>query len=170
MLVVAMAAAVAGVGRVGAEPLAREACDVLKAEHAQLEAAGLPETLKKGAAWGKVNLSREKLKEVERFIGLEEQLLFRCGLALQRGLNVPDGEEADQAGAAKDAAKDAAADAPPLPKAKPPPRTKPKVATGSEAEPSAPSKEAPKPKAKAKPKVDDAYRPPALPKSGEEPK
>lgn len=148
-------------------PLGKEACDALQAEHAGLEAAGLPETIRKGAAWGRANLTPEKLKQVERFIGVREQLLFRCGLAKLKVLPGADGEEtgdADKPAADKSATVGEASGAPPA-KPKPKPKAKPKVAepvaaSGADAPEAATVKAKPKPKPKPKPKVDDAYRPP----------
>lgn len=66
---------------VRAAPLAKEACDQLAAEKARLVAAGVADRMSKGPIWGKANLAAEKLSEIERFIEVEEQLSFRCGLA-----------------------------------------------------------------------------------------
>lgn len=145
-----------GSGLGWAEPLAKEACEALRIEHAGFETAGVAETLKKGAAWGKANLSAAKLKEVGRYIELQEQLLFRCGLAKLKVLPGAEGEETgdNDKPAADKAAATPATESPPAPKAKPKP--KPKAA-----EPVAESSEAPKPKPKPKAKADDAYKPPA---------
>jgi hypothetical protein len=138
--------------RTVAEPLSKEQCEALKAEQAELTAAGAREQLARGADWGKVNLSMEQLQRVERFIAVEEQLSFRCGLARLRaslpvteeggeqelddkGQPIPQKKQVDEAGE---------------PKAKPKPKPKPKP----------PEKAAAKPPPKPKPKVDDAYRPP----------
>ena len=75
-----------------AEPLAKEECDKLQAEQTALTAAGVREQLGRGAEWGKANLSPAQLKSVERYIVLEEQLSFRCGLAKLRA-SLPIGED-----------------------------------------------------------------------------
>lgn len=143
---------------VAAPPLGKEACEAAKTEHAALEAAGARDTLKKGAAWGKANLSAAKMKDIERFIGLEEQILFRCGLARLRVLPGGDGEENTDT---DKTVPSATPESPPVAKVKP--KAKPKVAGPKEPSPVAEVVEVP-PKAKAKPKpkpkVDDAYKPP----------
>lgn len=166
----ALAFAGGGLG-VRAEPLATEACDALKPEHAALEAAGLPATIKKGAAWGKANLSAAKLKEVERYIGLEEQMLFRCGLARLRVLPGAEGEETGDPDkptdkpATENAAPAAAVAPVPQPKPKAKPKTVVKEPVAKEAAPAAEAVEVepkpqPKAKPKPKPKADDAFKPP----------
>ncbi len=173
-----------------AEPLAKEACDALKAEQAQLTAAGAKESFDKGAAWAKANLSAAKLREIERFIGLEEQLGFRCGLAKAR-LTLPPSDEdvpADPNAAAaaptptvpaapvkkaaprpkpKPAETAAKPDVPvgetaPAATVPPKPKLKPKVEAVAPAGPVAAPGEPPpaRPKPSPKPKSDDAYRPP----------
>lgn len=146
---------VAGGVAVRAEPLSKEACDAVEAEHAALVKAGLPEIVKKGPAWAKVNLGPARLSEVARYIDLEEQRLFRCGHDRKRA--------AAAAAEGKDAADDRNREAtPPLSQRKPairkpsPPRAK---AAAGPHEARAPTPAA-KPGAKPKPKVDDAYRPP----------
>ncbi len=149
-----------------AEPLPAETCEQLKSEHASLEAAGIAETLKKGPDWARANLSVAKLEEVRRYIGLEEQLLFRCGLALARGMP---GAEADEAEAG--AVTGETETPPPLPQRKPAKRDKAKSAATPKASAAAAKKadgapgRTPKPQPKRSPtarkaKVDDAYRPP----------
>ena len=150
---------------VRAEPLAKEACDVIKAEHEALGSGGVKEDMAKGPEWAKANLAADKLKRIETFIGLEEQLNFRCGLARIRFV-LPAEEEAPAAAPASE---------PPLaakPKPKPKPATKPAAAKAAEpnasepkaaaaAEPETVPKSKSKPKSKPKPTQDDAYRPPA---------
>ena len=167
--------AVAGV--VLAEPLAKEECDKLQAEQTALTTAGVREQLGRGAEWGKANLSPAQLKSVERFILLEEQLSFRCGLAKlraslpvgeeggeqeldEKGNPVPpkakEGQPADGQGKAK--AKLMPKAAPAKDKAATPPAKK------ADAKATAPGKSEAQPTgakaaAKAKTKTDDAYRP-----------
>jgi len=152
-----------------AEPLAKEACEAAATERAVLLAAGVHETVKKGPEWAKANLPPAKLKDIERFIGLQETMLFRCGEAKLRALPTGgDGEDGTEAQAPKDAAPAAAAAAKvAAPQAQR--KAQPKVPAKKTAKPdadagdgAAPAKAAarPKPKPKPKPKVDDAYRPP----------
>lgn len=67
-----------------AASLTKEDCDKLHAEQAELTAAGVRAQFDRGAEWGKANLPPDKLQLVQRFIGIEEQLSFRCGLAKLR--------------------------------------------------------------------------------------
>lgn len=154
-----------------AAPLAKDACDALKTEQDALVTSGIKDDLAKGADWARGNLKPQRLQEIARFIELEEQLNFRCGLATAR-LKVEE-PPADPAAATKSEA--------PAPEAKPKPkpRPKPKAAAQPAADPGQPaaapaagvpgtasappapaSKPQPKPQAKPKPKADDAFRPP----------
>ena len=136
-------AAGATIVRVAAEPLAKEACEALVAELRTLTAAGAKDNFAKGASWGKANLSGDRLKQVGRYIEIEEQLNFRCGFARVR-FSLPADEET--AGTAEEPK---AAPAP-----KPAPKTKVKPKTGAEpaaAPDAARSKPAPKVQAKVKP-------------------
>jgi hypothetical protein len=159
--------------RATAEPLAKEECDKLKGEQAELISAGAKDQLGRGAAWGKANLTPEQVKRVERYIAVDEQLSFRCGVGLlratlpvieeggeqeldEKGQPIPPKDKGAQpvsphakpktvAPKATTAPAKAAAAAPKAPKS--PPEAKGK------AEPAAA-------KAKPKAKPDDAYRPP----------
>src|SRR5688572_3211699 len=75
---VALVAGVAALTQARAAPLDAEACAKLQAEQGQLEGAGVEKDMAKGADWAKANLGLEKLQRVQRFIEIEEQLLFRC--------------------------------------------------------------------------------------------
>lgn len=185
-----------GPPRTFAEPLAKEECDSLRAEQAELTAGGVRDQLNKGADWGKTNLSMEQMKRVSRYIAVEEQLSFRCGLArLRASLPVVEegGEqELDEKGQPippkkKEEAGETQAKAKPKVK----PAAKAAAAKPEAAEGTAPAKAKPKPKAagttapadgkgqtqptaakpqaKAKPKADDAYRPPAQADPGADP-
>jgi hypothetical protein len=165
----------AGPGPGLAASLSKEECDKLHAEQAELTAAGVREQFDRGAEWGKTNLAPDQLQRVQRFIGNEEQLSFRCGLAKLR-VTLPVTEEggeqeldekgnpippkaapkAKQPVKAKDGKKleGAAAAADGKPKPKSPSETKGKAAGEAQAKPTA--VKAPKPR----PKPDDAYRPP----------
>lgn len=163
--------------RVMAEPLPKEACEKLKSEQATLDQAGLRDVLQKGPDWAKSNLDRGKLKQVERYILVDEMLSFRCGLAKAQ-LTLPFSEE-DQPPVPPEAQKTEgtppaappavkpklkpkaaqapAATAPPAPEAAPKPK---KAAPAAVPEAPASQPAAAKPAPKPKPKADDAYRPP----------
>lgn len=172
----------------GAEPppasaasLGKEECDKLHAEQAELTAAGVRAQFDRGAEWGKANLPPDQLPRVQRFIALEEQLSFRCGLAKLRA-TLPVAEEGgeqeldekgnpippkaapgDAAPKAKQSVRKkeakgldgAAASTAAKPKPKPKPAGEKKAAREAQTKSTA-AKTAPKPR----PKVDDAYRPP----------
>lgn len=55
-----------------------ESCKKYEIEKAELSESGIQVDIEKGAEWGKDNLSPERLRQVRRFIYLEEQLTFRC--------------------------------------------------------------------------------------------
>lgn len=155
-----------------AAPLDAEACGRLKQEQAGLVAGGAKGDMARGPDWAKANLSGDKLKQIERFIDVEEQILFRCPQPkppLERAEKtdpekaaVPAAASAKRAKAPPDKAGEPAA-APVKPKAasasaKAPEKTPPeKAATVPAKAPAA------KPAAKeaAKPKTSDAYVPPA---------
>lgn len=59
-----------------ATPLDKETCEKIRAEQATLTSA--KESMAKGAEWGKANLSKEKLLEIQKYIQNEEQIAFRC--------------------------------------------------------------------------------------------
>ncbi len=55
-----------------------ESCRKYEVEKAELSKVGVQVDIEKGAEWGKANLSLERLRQIRRFIYLEEQLTFRC--------------------------------------------------------------------------------------------
>ncbi len=55
-----------------------ENCKKYEVEKAALSKTGIQVDIEQGAEWGKNNLSPERLRQVRRFIYLEEQLTFRC--------------------------------------------------------------------------------------------
>ncbi len=164
---------------VAAEPLPKEECEKLKGEQSTLDQTGVKELFAKGPVWGRANLDRAKLRDIERYILVEEQLSFRCGLAKAR-LTLPFAEE-DTPPAVPEEATDTKTEAPePAPKPKPKPKpaaapatgsdtkaaattppAKPKLAPAPAAEAKEPAAAPTKPAPKPKPKADDAYRPPA---------
>ena len=183
-LVLGVKAWLLGCGAAAAAPLDQDACARLKTELLQLELAGTRNNMAKGPDWAKVNLSADKLAQIQRLMEVEEQLWFRCQgkplVVLPEGV---DGEAAapaergkEAAGAAKAATDVKAAKEPPPPgkaqakspapgKPGPQPAGKAPAAKAAAPDKAAPGAAAPaaqgKPKPKAKPKVDDAYRPPA---------
>jgi hypothetical protein len=98
-LLLAVLAAPAGVL---AEPLAKEACDKLVAEKQSLTMLGVDKEYAKGADWAKANLAQGELNNLKRFLTIDEQLKFRCGMAvvtLQVTDEPEDGDD-DEGGAA----------------------------------------------------------------------
>jgi len=77
-LVAVLVASVAVLTQARAAPLDAEACAKLQTEHTDLERAGVEKDMEKGPDWAKANLGLEKLQRVQRFIELEELLMFRC--------------------------------------------------------------------------------------------
>ena len=55
-----------------------DTCKGFETEKVSLDKAGIAADLARGAEWGKGNLAPERLRQVKRFIFLEEQLTFRC--------------------------------------------------------------------------------------------
>jgi outer membrane biosynthesis protein TonB len=144
------------------EPLTKEACDALADEQAKLVDGGVRDAMAGGAEGARTRLSAQKLAQVQRFLTVDEQLLFRCGQYKARFVPPPEPEEPADAAAKAAEEKAQPAKAPP---AKAKPKTKPKPKTGAEKANTAEgekAKAAPPP-AKRKPKADDAYRPPAAP-------
>lgn len=166
--IIALCAWVGGGSPAHAQPITKEACDTAQAEQQALVRAGIPDQVKKGPAWTEANLGSAKMKDVQRYIALQEQLLFRCGHAKLRNLPGADGDEGD-AGSGTTSPGDAAAGPP---SASAVLKAKPALAKAAAPKAAAPKPGAkdpggvakaadkPKPKAKPKPKVDDAYRPP----------
>lgn len=77
-------------------PLPREDCERLAGERNALMAAGIPEQMAKGPAWARSSLPAAKLAEIERFIAVDEQLAFRCGMSRIK-LEIPDEEQPAEA-------------------------------------------------------------------------
>lgn len=78
VVVATLAALGAAVTQVRAAPLDADTCAKLEGEQERLENSGVEKDFEKGPAWAKANLAPEKLGQVQRFIEIEEQLLFRC--------------------------------------------------------------------------------------------
>ena len=165
-----------------AEPLPKEECEKLKIEHAGLVGGGIRDVLAKGPVWGRQNLARDRMQQVERYIALEELLGFRCGFARAR-LTLPVAEEDQPTDKPPtEVPKGAAAPEPPAPKPKPKPKpvapkaaavpdavAKPEPATKPEAVAKDVQPAVAKPPPKPKPKAADAYQPAVPPAPGADP-
>jgi hypothetical protein len=79
-----------------AEPLDKEACTKLQVEKQTLVVLGVDKEFGKGADWAKANLPPAELNLVKRYLVIDEQLKFRCGLAVVT-LQVPAEEPDDGA-------------------------------------------------------------------------
>jgi hypothetical protein len=146
----ALAAAVAEPA--SAAPLSKDECEAMKSEQSALVAKGVRADMERGPDWAKVNLTSERMKLVERLIGVDEQVLFRCatrpsGIAEEQAGAAETGEAKPPAAAvAADKPADAAAAEAPKPK---------RQARGKKGEPAERAASA-----KPKPKPSDAYTPP----------
>ena len=67
-----------GMPSFGAAKLDKDTCDQLRTEKVTFVQSGILADFEKGAAWGKSNLNADRLREVEHFILLDEQLKFGC--------------------------------------------------------------------------------------------
>jgi septal ring-binding cell division protein DamX len=59
-------------------PMTPEECDRARSEQTTLDKAGIAADMARGAEWGRANLSPDRLREVKRWMELQEQILFRC--------------------------------------------------------------------------------------------
>jgi hypothetical protein len=134
-VVLFVAAAVVGFAQARAAPLDADTCAKLKGEHSQLERA-VEKDIEKGPEWAKANLAHDKLDRIQRFIELEEQLLFRC--RDKSLVTLPTEQEQTPADTDDDEKKKAPADATPPP-AKTPPATTTKKKTEPAKKPAEPS-------------------------------
>jgi hypothetical protein len=139
-----------------AEPLAKEACDVLIAEHDKLVAAGVKGWMVQGAQDARTRLGADKLAQVARFVDVDEQLLFRCGHYKARFVLPADAEDPPAEPAAPAALTPAANG-----KAKSEPERKKAKQAATAPEPVDPAPA--KPAARKKTKAEDAYRPATSP-------
>lgn len=62
----------------GTAKLDKETCAQFKTEQIKFIQSGILADLQRGAEWGKTNLSAERLREIELFITLDEQIKFAC--------------------------------------------------------------------------------------------
>jgi hypothetical protein len=75
-----------------AEPLDKDACGKLVTEKQGLVVLGVEKEFAKGPDWAKANLPQDELDKLKRYLAIEEQLKFRCGMAVVT-LHVPDEPE-----------------------------------------------------------------------------
>ncbi len=62
----------------GQPKLDKETCTQLGAEQATFIQSGILADLQRGPSWGKSNLSADRLREIEHYILLDEQIKFAC--------------------------------------------------------------------------------------------
>ena len=55
-----------------------ETCNQLRLEHMKYVQTGVAAEMERGAEWGKANLSADKIRDMELFIQLDEQIKFGC--------------------------------------------------------------------------------------------
>jgi hypothetical protein len=147
----------------------KETCAQLRGEQATFIQSGILADIQRGPAWAKSNLAAERIREIELFITLDEQIKFGCrevtltGDAIRAGeaaqrleLNPnadptappPAAKDGEEGGAPANTESGDAADAAPAAAPAAKPVLKPK--TERRAQPAA-----------KKPKADDAYSPPS---------
>jgi hypothetical protein len=138
-------------------PMAADECERVRAEKANLEQAGVAADMAQGAEWARANLPPDRLKRVQRWIELEEQMLFRC----PRPKPPPPAETAVDPNASKPAPAQAKKPQQKQQKQERSPTAKPARQPADNQGVAKPAKPQQK-----KPKVEDAYIPPA-PLSGD---
>lgn len=77
-VIAAMIAVIPVVARAANPRLDKSTCEQLHAEQTKFIESGILKDLERGAEWGKTNLPAEKLREVEHYILLDEQIKFGC--------------------------------------------------------------------------------------------
>ena len=133
--------------------LDKDTCDQLRTEKITFVQSGILADFEKGADWGKSNLSADKLREVEHFILLDEQLKFGC----REAILTLDAKAAGEAAQKLELNPDADPTAPEIT-----PEAAASEAAAAPADAAALPALAPKPHKRAKPaaKPKDAYTPP----------
>lgn len=161
--------------RAMALPMQPEECERARVEQGALAASGTAEDVARGGEWGRANLTDDRLRKVQRWIELEEQILFRC----PRPKPVPQtaggtvdgqqgpGDKAEKGTAGVEPASQGAKKKKPAAGAPAGEASSGEPATDVPVKPKAQIQAPAKAKPKPKPKVDDAYIPP-LPYGGEE--
>ncbi len=151
-----------------APKLDKETCVQLKSEQATFIQSGIMADVQRGPAWAKSNLAAERIREIELFITLDEQIKFGCREVTLTGDAIRAGEAAQRLELNPNADPTAP---PPAPANDGEEGGAPAKTESGDAAPAAsvaPSaKSALKPKterraqpATARPKADDAYTPP----------
>lgn len=159
LLPVTLALALAS-GAAAAPKIDKETCDQLKGEQAKFMESGIVADLQKGPEWGKANLPPDRLREIEHFILLDEQLKFGCRQVTLTGDILRAGEAANKIEANPNPAADPAAAAGDSQGSEGAATTAP-----AQAKPQKPAAKPAKPKAEksaeapSKPKAADAYQP-----------
>jgi acyl-CoA synthetase (AMP-forming)/AMP-acid ligase II len=75
-----------------ADPLDKEACGKLQSEKQALVVLGVDKEFAKGPEWAKANLGQAELNLLKRYLTIDEQLKFRCGMAMVN-LTIPADED-----------------------------------------------------------------------------
>ena len=70
--------AVAAPVAAGQPKLDKDTCTQLHTEQSTFVQSGILADLQRGAEWGKTNLSADRLREIEHYIMLDEQIKFAC--------------------------------------------------------------------------------------------
>jgi hypothetical protein len=89
---IAGAALMFGAAGAAAEPLDKDACGKLQSEKQALVVLGVDKEFAKGPEWAKTNLAQAELNLLKRYLSIEEQLKFRCGMAMVN-LTIPPDED-----------------------------------------------------------------------------
>ena len=63
-----------------AKPLEYDYCQELKAEQRTLRNEGVEVNMRRGPNWAKANLTDKDLSQIRRYLTVEEQIKFRCGI------------------------------------------------------------------------------------------
>ena len=111
------AAVLAAGPSLAAAKLDKDTCTQLRAEQAGFVQAGLLTDIQRGPEWGKTNLGADRLRDVEHFFQLDEQLKFACREVTLTPEAMRAGEEALRIEANPDADPNAPAPAPDAAKA-----------------------------------------------------
>lgn len=144
-----------------AAKLDKETCSQLHTEQAKFIESGILADLARGADWGKANLTAERLRDVELYITLDEQIKFAC----REATLTPQMLQVEEIAKRLELNPNADPFAPP-----PPPEAKPDGDAVKPPKPAAQAKPKSKPKsnaAKAATPNDDAYKGPPI--AGNEP-
>ncbi len=144
-----------------------DTCTTLRLEQIKFRQSGVLDDMSKGAEWAKANLSADRLREIEHYMQLDEQVKFGCRDAKLS----PEAERASEAAARIEINSDAD---PTAPTANDPPKPgaadkkdAPKKTSGKKSKAATPS-DKPRKKKKAS-QADVAPQPPVVVQSASEP-